>query len=131
MKKKVLFINSCARPDSRTKELANHLLNSLDGEIVCVDLYEANIKPIDSFDLEKRTENIKNGNFFCQEFEQAKQLLRELAETSTLASSTEIMELAKEEGVSKRTMESAKRELQIPAKRINNTWYWDLSSISC
>ena len=64
-------------------------------------------------------------------FEQAKQLLRELAETSTLASSTEIMELAKEEGVSKRTMESAKRELQIPAKRINNTWYWDLSNISC
>ena len=73
MKKKVLFINSCARPNSRTKELANHLLNSLDGEIVCVDLYEANIKPIDSFDLEKRTENIKNGNFSCQEFEQAKQ----------------------------------------------------------
>ena len=64
-------------------------------------------------------------------FEQAKQLLRELAETSTLVSSTEIMERAKEEGVSKRTMESAKRELQIPAKRINNTWYWDLSNISC
>lgn len=64
-------------------------------------------------------------------FEQAKQLLRELAENSTLISSTEIMELAKEEGVSKRTMESAKRELQIPAKRINNTWYWDLSNISC
>ena len=64
-------------------------------------------------------------------FEQAKQLLRELAATSTLVSSTEIMELAKEEGVSKRTMESAKRELQIPAKRINNTWYWDLSNISC
>jgi hypothetical protein len=63
-------------------------------------------------------------------FEQAKQLLRELAENSTLVSSTEIMELAKEEDVSKRTMESAKRELQIPAKRINNTWYWDLSSIS-
>ena len=64
-------------------------------------------------------------------FEQAKQLLRELAENSTLVSSTEIMELAKEEDVSKRTMESAKRELQIPAKRINNTWYWDLSNISC
>ena len=59
--------------------------------------------------------------------EQAKQLLWELAETSNMVSSTEIMELAKEEGISKRTMESAKRELQIPAKRINSTWYWNLS----
>ena len=63
-------------------------------------------------------------------FEQAKQLLWELAETSNMVSSTEIMELAKEEGISKRTMESAKRELQIPAKRINNTWYWDLNGIN-
>ena len=62
--------------------------------------------------------------------EQAKQLLWELAETSNMVSSTEIMELAKEEGISKRTMESAKRELQIPAKRINNTWYWDLNGIN-
>ena len=59
--------------------------------------------------------------------EQAKQLLWELAETSNMVSSTEIMELAKEEGISKRTMESAKRELQIPAKRLNSTWYWNLS----
>ena len=64
-------------------------------------------------------------------FEQAKQLLWELAETSNMVSSTEIMELAKEEGISKRTMESAKRELQIPAKRINNIWYWDLNGINC
>ena len=62
--------------------------------------------------------------------ELAKQLLWELAETSNMVSSTEIMELAKEEGISKRTMESAKRELQIPAKRINNTWYWDLNGIN-
>jgi len=59
--------------------------------------------------------------------EQAKQLLREVAETKQLISSTEILELAKEDGISKRTMESAKRELKIPAKKINNTWYWDLS----
>lgn len=56
-------------------------------------------------------------------------MLRELAEKSNLVSSTEIIDLAKEEGVSKRTIESAKKELKIPAKRINNTWYWDLSSV--
>ena len=59
MKNKILFINSCTRPNSRTKELAEHLLGRLEGEIAYVDLYETNVKPIDSFDLEKRTENIK------------------------------------------------------------------------
>lgn len=59
--------------------------------------------------------------------EQAKQLLREVAETTHMISSTEILELAKEEGLSKRTMESAKKELKISAKKNNNTWYWDLS----
>ena len=58
-------------------------------------------------------------------FEQAKRLLRELAESSNMVSSSEVLELAKEEGISKRTMESAKRELNISAKKINNTWYWD------
>lgn len=73
MENKILFINSCTRPNSRTKELAQHLLNRLVGEITQVDLYETNVKPIDSIELEKRTENIKNGNFYCSEFEQAKQ----------------------------------------------------------
>ena len=59
MENKILFINSCTRPNSRTKELAKHLLNYLEGEISQVDLYKANIGPIESFELEKRTENIK------------------------------------------------------------------------
>ena len=73
MENKILFINSCTRPNSRTKELAKHLLNYLEGEITQVDLYKANIVSIESFDLEKRTENIKKSNFSCPEFEQAKQ----------------------------------------------------------
>ena len=64
----------------------------------------------------------------ANKFEQAKRLLRELAETSSMISSTEVLELAKEQGISKRTMESAKQNLQIPAKRINNSWYWDFST---
>ena len=73
MENKILFINSCARPNSRTKELALHLLNYFEGQITQVDLYKTNAEPIDSFDLEKRTENIKNGNLSCSEFELAKQ----------------------------------------------------------
>lgn len=73
MEKKILFVNSCTRPNSRTNELAQHLLNCLEGKITQVDLYKTNVRPIDSSDLEKRTENIKNGNFSCLEFERAKQ----------------------------------------------------------
>ena len=66
MENKILFINSCTRPNSRTKELAKHLLNYLEGEITQVDLYKANIGPIESFDLEKRTENIKKAIFLAR-----------------------------------------------------------------
>ena len=73
MENKILFINSCTRPNSRTNELAQHLLNCLEGKIAHVNLYKTDVRPIDSSDLEKRTENINNSNFSCPEFEQAKQ----------------------------------------------------------
>lgn len=62
----------------------------------------------------------------ANKFEQAKQLLRELAETQNAIQSNEVFELANEHGISKRTMENAKKELGIRAKKINNTWYWEL-----
>ena len=68
MENRILFINSCTRPDSRTKELAMHLLNSLEGEITKVDVYQTAVEPIDSLNLEK-----KKANFSCPEFKQAKQ----------------------------------------------------------
>lgn len=61
--------------------------------------------------------------------EQAKQLLRELAETNNAMQSKEIFNLADEEGISKRTLENAKKELKIKAKKINNSWYWELDNI--
>ena len=73
MESKVLFINACARPNSRTNELAQHLVNCLEGQIAHVNLYETNMRPVDSSALEKRTENINNGNFSLAEFELAKQ----------------------------------------------------------
>ena len=61
--------------------------------------------------------------------EQAKQLLRELVETSNVVQSNEIFEMADEQGISKRTLENAKKELGIRAKKINNSWYWELDKI--
>ena len=64
MENKILFINSCARQNSHTNELAQYLLSYLEGEKTHLNLYEANLHPIYSSDLDKRTENIKNKNFF-------------------------------------------------------------------
>lgn len=39
---------------------------------------------------------------------------------------TELMELAKQKGISEKTLRNAKDALQIKSKRSNNQWYWSL-----
>lgn len=65
----------------------------------------------------------------ANKMEQAKKILRELAETQNAVQSNEVFELAEEHGISKRTMENAKKELGIKAKKINNVWYWEPDKI--
>lgn len=65
----------------------------------------------------------------ANKLEQAKRLLMELAETNNMMLSGEIIDLASEEDISKRTMETAKKELNIKAKKINNAWYWILDDL--
>ena len=62
----------------------------------------------------------------ANKLERAKALLRELAEAHDMMPSSEIYDLAKEEGISQRTLENAKKELYIFAKKIGDTWYWKL-----
>ena len=38
-------------------------------------------------------------------------------------------ERADEQGISKRTLENAKKELGIRAKKINDSWYWELNKV--
>ena len=59
----------------------------------------------------------------------AKKMLRELAETSNSVQSSEIFDMAEELNISKRTLENAKKELGIKARRIGNSWYWDLDKV--
>lgn len=61
--------------------------------------------------------------------EQAKQLIYELAETNNVVKSEDIVNLAEEKGISKRTLENAKKELGIKGKRIGESWYWNLDEI--
>lgn len=65
----------------------------------------------------------------ANKLEQAKRLLREVAETNNAMQSNEIFNLAEEQGISRRTLENAKKELSIRAKWINNSWYWELDKI--
>ena len=65
----------------------------------------------------------------ANKLEQAKRLLREIAETNNAMQSNEIFNLVEEQGLSRRTLENAKKELSIRAQRINNSWYWELDKI--
>ena len=69
MKNKILFINACVRPESRTMELSRQLLSRLDGEITEVDLYKEDLFPLSNKGIEKRALNDISG----EEFEAARQ----------------------------------------------------------
>lgn len=62
----------------------------------------------------------------ASKLEIAKQFLRDRSGANVMILSTEIIEQASQEGISKRTLEAAKKELKIDAKKINSRWYWDL-----
>lgn len=60
--------------------------------------------------------------------EEAKDLLVSLSCTTKEAAVSQIQEKARDRGISWRTMEMVKRELQIKSKKVNNAWYWILDS---
>ena len=61
--KKILFINSCIRPNSRTLLLAKEVLKRLDGEIEELNLCNENLRPLDWSQLEKRDRLIMHKDF--------------------------------------------------------------------
>ena len=69
----ILYINACVRENSRTDELTQHLLGSLDGQIQTVCLTEENIKPLDPVLLAKRDHLLKNGKTDDEFFALARQ----------------------------------------------------------
>ncbi len=70
---KVLFINACVRPESRTCRLAREVLKRLSGELEELRLYEEPIEPLDQETLEKRTELVARGDYRDPLFRYAKQ----------------------------------------------------------
>lgn len=70
---KILYINACCRENSRTDELARHLLGKLNGDIQVVDLYEEDIKSLNAQSLSQRDSLLKNGHTDDDSFVLARQ----------------------------------------------------------
>ena len=60
--------------------------------------------------------------------EEAKDLLVSLSCTTKEVAVSQIQEKARDRGISWRTMEMVKKELQIKSQKVNNAWYWILDS---
>lgn len=71
--KNVLFINACARPDSRTRFLAEKVLAKLGEQTEEVDLYSENLLPLTYKQLEERNRLIAAGDFSAPLFQFARQ----------------------------------------------------------
>ena len=69
MNNKILFINACVRPKSRTAELSQYLLSRLNGEITEINLYKEELLPLYNDGIEKRAMHDISG----REFEYARQ----------------------------------------------------------
>lgn len=61
--KRILFINACIRPESRTLRLAKHLLGKLTGEIQEVNLEAEGVQPLNTESLKYRQNLLAAGDF--------------------------------------------------------------------
>lgn len=70
---KILFINACARPCSRTLELAQSVLDRLPGQVEEIRLYEEGLRPLDWPALRERNACADAGDFSAPSFRYARQ----------------------------------------------------------
>lgn len=61
--KNILFVNACVRPQSRTKMLAEYLMEKVGGKVTVVDLQEENIQPLNEQTRLLRDQVLKNQDF--------------------------------------------------------------------
>lgn len=59
--KYILIVNACVRTDSKTLQLARHLLQGLKGDVTEINLEEENIAPLKRKTLEERETLLREG----------------------------------------------------------------------
>ncbi len=73
----ILFVNACVRPDSRTYELAQHVLSKLPGQRSELRLFDERIPPLDWAGVQARDAGVRSGDLsapilrYAQQFTQA------------------------------------------------------------
>ncbi len=80
---KILFINACVRPSSRTFELAKYVLSKIDGSVEEITLYNEQLLPLTLSQIEIRNNASKTKDFSNEIFSLAKQFAN--AETIVIA----------------------------------------------
>lgn len=70
---KILFVNCCVRPQSRTLVLAKCLLQNLNEPHDEIDVTDGGVKPVDCFALERRNAKVAQGDYSDAMFDLAKQ----------------------------------------------------------
>ncbi len=73
---KILFINACVRPNSRTLELAKYVIEKLSGKVEEVKLYEEELLPLTLKEMEIREKSNKNNDFSSDIFNLSKQFAK-------------------------------------------------------
>ncbi|MHA9740122.1 AAA family ATPase [Robinsoniella peoriensis] len=96
-----------------------------EGKPVAFERYKDGFRWIGRYDI--TIDELLGGYSKSNKLQQAKQYIQGLYGTVKAISSKEIERKAKAMGISKRTLDMAKYELQIPSKREGDGWYWDLS----
>ena len=71
--KRILLVNACARPGSRTMELAREVLKKVDGTVEELRLYDVSLSALDLVGMEKRGQAAQNRDFSHTDFDLAKQ----------------------------------------------------------
>ena len=69
---KILFVNACEKPNSRTLELAQSVLDKIEGVVEEVNLYQTPLAPLDFHGMQKRDEAKKKCDFEDSTFDLAK-----------------------------------------------------------
>ncbi len=67
-----LYVNCCARKNSRTDALAKFLLGKIDSSFVEINLEKENLRPLSEATIQKRTELASKGDFSDEMFRYAK-----------------------------------------------------------
>ena len=80
---KILFVNACVRPESRTHMLAEHVLSRLTGEVEEICLEKEHLKPLDKERLRERNTLLETGDVSAPMFRYARQFA--MADTIVIA----------------------------------------------